>query len=279
MEALQELSPQVLTRLQTPLSYELLAAILLSHIIPGDIDLRDAARSQQPIGLVGGFSALLNSDFGITTNANLTSTAVPLSAEARVLKDESGDPVRINASNGAVYKIDSVLDGFLTYFGSDAASAAEPPLTSVNQTMGDILCADSELMTTCSYYQDYYAGFLRRISLPPSVREQGADPNTVTNSIFLVPGNSAWDVLPEGALETAARPYNFGLSSLIIGLGLGQYDEDAGVIRSTSGFTISARNGRANNARILRKVQGSNGQIWVAGRILDPIFSALNSTS
>ncbi|KAF2844705.1 hypothetical protein T440DRAFT_302896 [Plenodomus tracheiphilus IPT5] len=279
-EALQKLPPQVLTRLQTPLSYELLATILRNHIIPGNVNLQDVAQSQRPIGLIGGFSVLFDPDFGIVTNPNLTSTDRSAGTQAHVIKDSTGNPFRLNALNGAVYKIDNILDGFLTFYGADATSSTEPPVTmEIGRTMGNILCADSQLTITCSFYRNYYAGFLRRISLPPSVREQGADPNNITNSVFLVPSNAAWDVLPPGSLEKAAEPHNFGASSLLIGFGLGQYDRADGEVRSTSGFNISVRNGRANNAKILKKIQGSNGQVWVAGRILDPIFDALDTSS
>ncbi|CBY01968.1 hypothetical protein IAQ61_006563 [Plenodomus lingam] len=268
-EALKKLPPGYLAQLQKPSSYELLAIILRTHILPGNVQMQDAAQSKQPIRMIEGFSVLFNSALDITTNPNLTSTEIPAGTQAHVIKDSLGKPVRIDASNGAVYKIDNLLDVFDTYFGADAAGDAQAPVTIASGTMGDILCTESELSTLCTFYRDNDPDFLARLSTAPCGSNQGND----THTVFIAPGDRAWGYLPQGTLANTAQPHNFGASTLLLGFGLGQYDAAACEAQNTYGYNITVRNGLANNARITRKIQGVNGQVWVAGRWLNPMFS------
>ncbi|KAF4333409.1 hypothetical protein FBEOM_12778 [Fusarium beomiforme] len=134
--------PGLAKKLTTAPGYLLLAAILRTHILPGKLTPHDLYSKN--IMSVEGFSIHTSPNGDITTNPGLTNSDVRAGTQAKLLTDRRGKPIRIPASNGVVYKIDSILDPMLTYFGEDSAKSHRslPAVKhSPSKTMKDILAA------------------------------------------------------------------------------------------------------------------------------------------
>lgn len=185
-----------------------------------------------------------------------------------MIKDKSGQPARLQASNGAVYKLDSLLDEFGTYFGVDAPGKyySPPPVQKQSGTMASILNTTAELSQLNALWQKLNPDFLTRLELGSDA--PGGDDKTV----YLAPSNAAFDALPGPGRAKAMQASNFGTTSFLLGHGLGSYDQKARVVKSVNGFDIQIHGGLANNARIEKRICGENGCVWIVGRWLDPIF-------
>lgn len=220
------------------------------------------------IRFVGGFSIQFNGSLGIESNPGTTKSEVPVHHQANLIKDETGQPIRLQASNGAVFKIDNVLDEFVTYFGIDTPgkSATPPPIVKQSGTIDMVLKNEPELSELNSLYEKLDPDFLTRLSLGSEL--PGVDQKTV----YLAPNNAAFDILPGAAREKFTEPSNFGATSFLLGHGLGTYDQNAGVVRSVDDFNITIKGDRASNARIEKRICVENGCVWLIGRWLDPIF-------
>ncbi|EME82344.1 uncharacterized protein MYCFIDRAFT_203985 [Pseudocercospora fijiensis CIRAD86] len=266
-KALKKLPKPILDTLIRPSSFELLSTILRNHIVLGELGDAEIG-ANEVIRFVGGFSIQFDASFGIQSNPGLTKTDVPIHNQANLIKDETGQPIRLQASNGAVFKIDNLLDEFVTYFGTDASkSDSLPQITKQSGTMDTVLKnSEPSLSELNSLYEKVYPDFLTRLSL----RSNAPDVNQQT--VYLAPNNAAFDILPAAAGEKAAEPSNFGATTFLLGHGLGTWDQKAGVVRSVDGFNISVKGDRAGNARVEKRVCVENGCVWVVGRWLDPIF-------
>lgn len=267
MQAIKKIPQAVIDNLIRPSSFELLATILRNHIALGELGAAEIG-ANEIIRFVGGFSIQFNASLGIETNPGVTQSEVPVHHQANMIKDSTGQPIRLQASNGAVFKIDSVLDEFVSYFGVDATGMYSSPPAIVKQsgTMATVLKTEPDLSELNSLYEKIYPDFLTRLSLGSGM------PAIDETTVYLAPTNKAFDILPTPSREKSVEPSNFGATSFLLGHGLGTYDQKAQVVRSVDGFNISIKGDRASNARIEKRICAQNGCVWLIGRWLDPIF-------
>ncbi|KXS99138.1 hypothetical protein AC578_9817 [Pseudocercospora eumusae] len=271
-EALKKLPKPILENLTRPSSFELLSTILRNHIALGELGAAEIG-SNEIITFVGGFSIQFDASLAIDSNPGTTKTEIPIHHQANLIKDNStGQPVRLQASNGAVFKLDNLLDEFLTYFGLDASNndGGLPKIVEQagNLTMDKVLEQEPQLSELYSLASTLWPDFLTRLSL----RGGEHDDDDAKRTVYLAPSNAAFDVLPAAAREKFTEPSNFGATSFLLGHGLGTFDEGAGVVRSVDGFNITIMGDRASNARVEKRICVENGCVWVVGRWLDPIF-------
>ena len=239
--------------------------MLINHIAPGDLS---AQYLQAGVHAIGGFDISFSPVGEVATNPGLDTSNQATAKPASLVKSEDGLPVRIPASNGAIYEIDHVLNGLFTYFGSDepAADNTLPEIVWQHGTMRDVLEQSPALSTLKDIWEEINPDFLTRLSL--TSEKAGVSEKT----LYLAPGNAAFEVLPEQALHKTIQPSNFGLSDFLLAFGLGTVDDAGTSVKSTSQFDIVLSNGRANNARIEQRICAENGCVWVLGRWLDPLF-------
>ncbi|KXT13684.1 hypothetical protein AC579_8118 [Pseudocercospora musae] len=261
-DAIKKLPKSIIDNLIRPSSFELLSTILRNHIALGELGDAEIG-ANEVIRFVGGFSIQFDASLGIESNPGTTKSEIPVHHQANLLKDKSGQPIRLQASNGAVYKIDSLLDEFATYFGIDApgTSNGTPPLQTSAGTMDTVLRTDPGLSELNALYKKLDPDFLTRLSL-----------SSKTPLVYLAPSNAAFDLLPAAAREKFTEPSNFGATSFLLRHGLGTYDPKAGMVRSVDGFNVTIKGDRASNARIQKRICVENGCVWLVGRWLDPIF-------
>jgi uncharacterized surface protein with fasciclin (FAS1) repeats len=204
---LQKLPQNVTDWLAKPASYPILAALIRTHILPGDL-ADEQLRNGQSITTVEGWPLSI-SDTCIRVNDAVTATEVPSPAcQANLLPSP-----RTPAANGAIYKIDTLLDPFLTYFGEDAAGDV-PEIVHRNGTVADVIATDPDFSTLYALYQDISPFYLVQIALFAPDRDVGRN-----SWIYLAPSNTAFDVLPAGALDRAREPGNSGFTGLLLGYG------------------------------------------------------------
>lgn len=255
-----------------PSSYELLKAFLDNHIAPGnltDADLTGPGTTRT----VEGFTVTFHPSGGIATNAELPSYNMAPSAQANLVRQANHQLACIPASNGRVCKIDNVLDGFLTYFGEDAAAHSDdlPPVRNKPDTIEDIIKDSSDLSLLHEALQKVDPAFLSRLSL------FSEDQQTQRSTVYLAPSNAAFDALPDKAFVSMIQPSNAGLSRFLLELGFGEFDEATQALSSTQLFNITLKRGKFSNAVVTDRRCADNGCVWVIGRLLDPIYGATNA--
>ncbi|GIZ42626.1 hypothetical protein CKM354_000588600 [Cercospora kikuchii] len=273
-DAFSHVSQDTIAALTTPQSYQLLYSILINHIAPGVPTLVDL-QQQGTVHAIGGFDISFDAQGELLTNANTTSESErSRDHQATLIKGQDGQPIRMPASNGAIFMIDHVLDGLFTYFGVDEAVSeiqGLPEAIERTGTMRDILETTPELSTLDDILQGLRADFLTRLSLASS------DAAMNNRTVFLAPSNTAFEALPSEAVQKALQPSNYDLSAFLLRFGLGEVaaGDAGGVLRrikSQSGFEILLEEGRANNARVEKRICADNGCVWVMGRWLDPLW-------
>ncbi|KAL1636909.1 hypothetical protein SLS56_001006 [Neofusicoccum ribis] len=204
-EAFSQIPQEVMSLLIQPPSYELLLALLRTHIAQGYLS-PSSLLTDSPIETIQGFTLTFanSTDTTIATNANMTpSSASPADLSTNpppsLLHNPQGHPLTTPASNGLLYKTTHLLPPFPTYFGADAPTASPPsrPPASLAPTMASILEAHPALSTLAAALRRINPAFVARLAL------FAADGDEAT--VFLAPGDAAWAVLPAGAAATEQR--------------------------------------------------------------------------
>jgi uncharacterized surface protein with fasciclin (FAS1) repeats len=252
-------TPDELSVLKSPPVFNLLKSLILNHIFPGDLKEANSSTVQA----IGGFFFTFDSNGGMTTNEGFGTSEVEIGTQARFVQN-----ARIEAGNGAVYKIDRFVDSFLTYFGEQRSSSSNdlPAIEQRSGTMADIIRTDGEFSELYKVLNTTDPGFL--VQLTANSSNGGSD----IGFSYFAPGNGAFDVLPEQAMEKAVQPSNVDQTNFLLEAGYGQLAGDSSTLRALNGLTIDVRDGRANNARIDRRVCAENGCVWQVGRWIDPIY-------
>ncbi|KAM0491985.1 hypothetical protein ACHAP8_010225 [Fusarium lateritium] len=255
--------PGLAQKLTSPDGYPLLAALLRTHILPGKLSPQQLYGKS--IRAIEGFSIDVSTNGAITTNTGLTSltgSAVRAGTQAKLLKDRRGRPIRIPASNGIVYKIDSILDPMLTYFGEDAPSQKSLPAIkySRSKTMKDILAADPQTLRARQLLRMHAPRFLYdRLD----TKITGKDNSKV---VFLVPSNEALKLFTKKAEDSD----NADITKFFLAAGYGTvYGK---TIKGRAGFSLKIEGGRVMNAKVEKRECGFNGCVWRVGRVIDSVY-------
>ncbi|KAF9773177.1 hypothetical protein IL306_009083 [Fusarium sp. DS 682] len=256
--------PGLAEKLTTATGYPLLAALLRTHILPGKLGPHDLYSKN--IIAVEGFSVHTSPNGDIITNSGLTKSDVRAGTQAKLLKDGRGKPVRISASNGVVYKIDNILDPFLTYFGEDSAKSHRslPAIKhSPSKTMKDILAADPQT-SRARELLNIVAPWFPNDRLDIGFSGHRAKENSKV--VFLVPSNEALKYFT----KKAEAPGNADATRFFLMAGFGRMDGRH--IKGRAGFKLKVEGGRVMNAKVEKRECGSNGCVWRIGRAIDSIY-------
>ncbi|GME65861.1 hypothetical protein GTA08_BOTSDO00201 [Neofusicoccum parvum] len=230
-EAFSQIPQEVVSLLIQPPSYELLLALLRTHIAQGFLS-PSSLLTDSPIETIQGFTLTFthptnSTDTTIATNANTTpSSASPADLSTNpppsLLHNPQGHPLTTPASNGLLYKTTHFLPPFPTYFGADApASPPAPPPASLAPTMASILETHPALSTLAAALRRVNPAFVARLALFAADGDDG-------QTVFLAPGDAAWAALPAGAGASAVQPSNEGASAWLLGFGLGEVVVEGG---------------------------------------------------
>lgn len=266
--AFEGLSHGFIDILTAPPAYELLAAVLRSHVIQGNYSFVDLTYpGGRTLEAVEGFTVTFAEDGDIFTNDGLTESAKMRASQATL--DLSGHGY-VPASNGGIYRIDNVLAFFETYFGIDKKTDALPPKRTRSGTMADVLKENPNLSTLRKTLEEDEPELVERLSL--FEEKEGDNRRTV----YLAPSNAAFEVLPGGADEKATQQSNDEATSYLLSFGLGTYEDGSKVVQSDSGFNITVDGGMANNAKVQDRVCTDNGCVWIMGRWLDPFYGVFD---
>ncbi|CZT21872.1 uncharacterized protein RCC_07738 [Ramularia collo-cygni] len=268
-KALAELPPALLTYLTLPHSYVLLESFLINHIAPGNMSDSDCAAGKSA-RMVGGFDVTFDRNGGMATNVAMYTGEGTPPAQANMVRTPAGDLACSPAYNGRLCEIDGILDGYSTYFGEGDAGATDelPPITTVQGTMRDIIETSPRLTTLHSALGKVDPAFLSRLAL----FSQSEDIQQST--VYLAPGNAAFDALPQGAISSMVQPSNADLSTRLLELGYGHLSNDSRVLQSEQSLNITIQASQALNARITNRTCAENGCIWEIGRLLNALYIA-----
>ncbi|EKG11291.1 hypothetical protein MPH_11636 [Macrophomina phaseolina MS6] len=223
-EAFSTLSPDFISTLTAAPSYELLLAILRTHIVEGDLPPSDLVSG--PVESIQGFTLSFDNTYTsnttVTTNTDVSSSDTTTGPQALLLRDEEG-PAFTPASNGRIYKLSRVLNPFTTYFGADAASISSPsspPSSTASGTVTDILLTHPNLSILSTTLEQIDPDFLTRLTLFADGDNTQERQQQQPQQIYLAPSNAAFAALPADALARATQPSNAVLSAWLLSFGL-----------------------------------------------------------
>ncbi|CAK4032928.1 Hypothetical predicted protein [Lecanosticta acicola] len=269
--AFASLPPQLAVNLTSGLNYPLLLALIRSHIAESYIPPGNLLSSLPQIESVQGFPLSIDHSGRIVTNKGLTTTtSKPIPFQAQILKDQHGTPSSIPASNGIIYKIDGILDPWITYFGQDIPSGPTINVQRREGTMSDFLLSNPNLTRLTAALERVDPDFLHnRLSLAP-------DGQATT---YFAPSNRAFEILPPGAMDKALESGNAALTAYLLGFGLCK--GGGGGVRvfesERSGFEVvmEPQGREVGNGRVEERICPGNGCVVVVGRWLDPLYGVL----
>ncbi|KAG5976134.1 hypothetical protein E4U55_007490 [Claviceps digitariae] len=272
--AFAALPPATLARLTQPTSYELLVALLRTHLSdPVTGPLAVEALPDRTFRSVEGFQLLVAGNGSVVSNPGVLSSDpdnVPLPAPQANLVRRASSSSSVNSSgpflqgiqaaNGAIFKIDSLINPFATFFGRDHPRSASlpPPVVLPNQnhsavTMADVLSSDEDLTGLHDILTAIAPDFVQRLALFPhdtSGTTAMKTTTTTTTMVFLAPGNNT----TLSRVESATWPFNAGLSRhlLLGGFGelRGQTDGRVGIEVAGTDRTIAVQGDVVGNARV-----------------------------
>jgi hypothetical protein len=260
--ALEPLISTTLARLAQPINYQLMLALLQTHItdpVPGACSYAPEALLNQTYRAVEGFTLAVSSNGSIVTN-----TGAP---QANLVRLSNGSfDSGVAASNGKIFKIDSLLNPWITYFGEDASvSTTLSEFSSVTPTtMADVLASDPSLTALNGLLRVIAPEFIDRLYLGPV---QPSRTNSTT--VFIAPDDST---TAEKAVQAMA-PFNVDLSRSLLLAGFGEYDAYSRTLRSVyTGKEIAVAGDKVDNARVIKRVKAENGEVWFISRWLDPQY-------
>ncbi|KAF4451808.1 hypothetical protein F53441_5283 [Fusarium austroafricanum] len=245
-------------------AYPLLASLLRTHILPGRLSPEDLY--DKNIVAIEGFLIHTDANGAITTNPGVAHTDVPVGTQARLMKDSSGKPIQVPASNGVVYKIDNILDPMLTYFGGDAVAnhSSLPTITfRSSKMMKEILTADTQTSRARELLQIVAPDFFNeRLDLSYT----GARGNKNSEVIYLVPSNDALALFNSKA-ETSG---NADATRFFLLAGFGKIEGNK--VTGHADFELKIEGGRVMNAAVEKRECGLNGCVWRIGRVIDSVY-------
>ncbi|KAI3401410.1 hypothetical protein diail_11494 [Diaporthe ilicicola] len=265
-DAINKIPPSLVEALTAAPAYPIFESIIRTHVAEGYITSADVV-SASPFEGIEGFPI----------------TAAVVGGEKAIFVNNQAQVVAVDtfASNGVIHQIDQVLNPYTDYFG--ISNATVPPITSeTDGTIADILLNDARLTMIRDILQVLSPDFMgSRLAMA----EAGCTPQ-----IFAAPSNDAFAGLPEKTYDSSVAPSNQPLSLQIYSFGLlgtdarlADLDFSGGPVSIASTFTginvtaSQVAGGGAtflNNAAIQEQVCGSNGCVWVADRVLDPLYLA-----
>ncbi|KAF4549442.1 Hypothetical protein D9617_21g096630 [Elsinoe fawcettii] len=245
--------------ISTP-AYELTEAIIRTHIAEGLFSSPSA--NGAPIIAIEGFP--------------LSLTATP--SKSLLINNQSLLlPSPVPAANGLIYKIDTILNPFTSYFG--VSPATSPPSSSSAQgTLYDLVQRDSRLSQFKEKLGEISPRLLEQLDL--------AKPNG-EKTVVAIPGNDAFAALPQAAMPAFVSPSNRALSEFILVAGFGPGDKKLGELGLEKGkvavetyldgwnVTVAKQgNGvvRYNNAAVQCEICVENGCAWILDRVPDVLF-------
>ncbi|KAG5999073.1 hypothetical protein E4U43_002300 [Claviceps pusilla] len=273
--ALAALPPTTLARLARPSSYELLVALLRTHLtdaVDGRLLSADKLLSRN-LTSVEGFQLAVGPDGSIVSNPGLLKSDPdnqPLSApQASLVRSKPSGPFlpAIQAANGAIFKIDAVINPFATYFGRDrpspnnAALPAVQPRKDKSATMADVLSSDPDLSALHTILAAVAPDFLQRLAL--FSHDVGSKNPANVSTVFLAPANA----FTRSKVDSASRPFNAGLSRELLTGGFGEIHHD-----QIAKAAIAVQGDMVGNAKVVRRVKARNGEVWITKRWLDPMI-------
>ncbi|KAK7520344.1 FAS1 domain-containing protein [Phyllosticta citriasiana] len=252
-DAFEKLPEEAIKLLTAAPSYQLILALLRTHIAKGSL----------PAEALNNGSANLTSVEGFKLGFRLEDGGTKINGQAVLSADEP-----LEAVNGLVYKIDQVIDPFVGYFGEDQNqdNAQNGPNNQeassqggCTGTMASILLEDAELSTIASALQIVDPLFDKVLSLDGL----GKSP------IFFAPSNGAFE---QAGASIAVQPSNVDFSSLLLRFGLVPEGIEDGKAKSIREFELVIEGGRINNAVVEKIDCGCNGCVARVSRWIDPIY-------
>lgn len=176
----------------------------------------------------------------------------------------------IPASNGIIYKIDSLLDPWVTYFGEDRPSATTTNIQKRAGSMSNYVNVEPSLTRLAAVLERVNPDFLHtRLDQSPDGQE----------TTFFAPSNTAFELLPEAAMEKAMESGNSRMTSWLLEFGLTSGGGGGAKVfeSQNSGFniTMDPRGRKVSNAKVEQRICLDNGCVVVVGRWLDPIYGVM----
>ncbi|QDS69690.1 hypothetical protein FKW77_009701 [Venturia effusa] len=197
--------------LLSPSNYQLLLAIIRTHVAEGYFPASAVAKATKPITSIEGFPLSLNGT-KINSQAKITATD-------------------FEADNGIFHKIDTVLNPFTSYFGL-SSPIGKPPGPNINEPdtkLRDLLLAAKDLTIDRNISDIVTPNRLIRFTRP---LEEGEP-----LPLFLVFSNTAYSVLPPSSYSSFIAPTNNALSAYL--LEAGRIDNVTGFGKTASSAIIS----------------------------------------
>jgi uncharacterized surface protein with fasciclin (FAS1) repeats len=258
MQAFAALDPDVIAALTTPASYQLLEAILRSHIAEALLTTEDVHTPGKSVESIEGTPLTFNS-------ANDT---VTINKQARLIFTS-----RTVVGNGVIFKITSLLDPLVGIFGTDLNSTISAPTAPKAFQNPDSIASALASVPDLSIYMD-----LLNATSPDFLSLLDASLSPGKNLSIFAPSNAAFQTL--GMTAQALQPSNQAFSSYLL-----KYPfidtTHAGQDMSIVGFPATVRRDgtgaitSVNNAAVTGKgyCVGS-ACVYTVDKWLDPVFGS-----
>lgn len=246
-------------------NYPLLLALIRTHITEGYISPDRVRSSSAQLEAVEGFSLAIDSGGRLLTNKDVTNSDIPIASQANLEKSAP-----IPASNGIIYKIDNLLDPYITYFGEDSPSGSTTNVQKRAGSMSDYVNVEPSLTRLAAVLERVNPDFLHtRLDQSPDGQE----------TTFFAPSNTAFELLPETAMEKAMESGNSVLTSWLLEFGLTSGGGGGATVFQSqkSGFniTMGLKGRKVSNAKVEQRICLDNGCVVVVGRWLDPLYGVM----
>ena len=260
-EAFEALPEEIVAFLLEPENQDLLEELLTYHVVEGNVLSTDLETGM--VDSLGGEIAIEVSEEGVMAN------------EATVIAAD------VEASNGTIHAIDSVLipEGFLETVEARMAEAEEPEMDAeeaeAEEPEMDVEEAEAKDLVTLAQNEEDFSTLVAAVETAGLVETlQGEGPFTV-----FAPTDEAFDALPEGVLEFLLEPENQDLLERILTYhvvegNIMSTDLETGSIESLGGgiaINVSEEGVKINNADVVQAdVEASNGTVHIIDTVLAP---------
>ncbi|KAF2402036.1 hypothetical protein EJ06DRAFT_372337 [Trichodelitschia bisporula] len=285
-EAFARIPEQLLSNFSLPQNYPLLLSLLRAHLaeVPAAQTTIAAGESNSVIQSVEGYPLHISAASGEAyVEAGYYRSQVNLSG--------------IAAENGVVYKISRFLDPYASSFGialrngTGKATVLDASPKAEGKTMTDLVLAEPQLSNWTAIITEVLYGIMKRLG-----DRRGPEGVTCTtpHPFAILPSNTAFDLLPSNYTKLLRAPFNFALSSHLLAWSLtvptcATFEDIMTAIRTEGEFKIFSHRADinltiyepvkgsgelfVNNARIMLANRcAGNGCIWIADRLVDPVF-------
>lgn len=257
-EAFEALPEEIVAFLLEPENQDLLEELLTYHVVEGNVLSTDLETGM--VDSLGGEIAIEVSEEGVMAN------------EATVIAAD------VEASNGTIHAIDSVLipEGFLETVEARMAEAEEPEMDAEEAEPEEAeMDAEAKDLVTLAQNEEDFNTLVAAVETAGLVETlQGEGPFTV-----FAPTDEAFAALPEGTLEFLLEPENQDLLERILTYHVVEgnvmsTDLETGSIESLGGgiaIDVSEAGVRINNANVIQAdVEASNGTVHIIDTVLAP---------